>query len=112
MTYPQIERVLVIHRELSAGNLPNAFKLAPVCEVSTKSIQRDLEYMRDRLSLPLEYDRSHFGYRYTSPVYGCPFCASEHGVKELVRTALNEARQKVASPDVGKKRLLLGGIRW
>src|SRR5947199_6770712 len=41
-------------------------------EVSTKSIHRDLEFMRDRLKLPLEYDGSRYGYYYTQQVSSFP----------------------------------------
>ena len=41
-------------------------------EVSTKSIHRDLEFMRDRLELPIQYDGSRFGYFYTEPVKAFP----------------------------------------
>ncbi len=41
-------------------------------EVSTKSIHRDVEFMRDRLGLPIEYDGSRFGYFYTEPVKAFP----------------------------------------
>ena len=33
--------------------------MATELEVSTKSVYRDLEFMRDRLQLPLEFDRAH-----------------------------------------------------
>src|SRR5207244_290828 len=55
-----------------AGDYPNATTLANELEVSTKSIHRDLEFMRDRLNLPLEYDFAHNGYRYTEEVNGFP----------------------------------------
>src|SRR5207302_10110075 len=32
----------------------------------------DLEFMRDRLQLPLEFDRARFGYRYTEEVNAFP----------------------------------------
>ncbi len=49
--------MLRIHQALQSGDFPNAATLARELEVSTKSIHRDLEFMRDRLNLPLEYDR-------------------------------------------------------
>jgi proteasome accessory factor B len=45
--------MLRIHQTVQAGNYPNASTLARELEVSTKSIQRDLEFMRDRMNLPL-----------------------------------------------------------
>ena len=40
--------------------------------MSTKSIHRDLEFMRDRLALPLEYDAARRGYHYTEEVSAFP----------------------------------------
>jgi predicted DNA-binding transcriptional regulator YafY len=64
--------MLRIHQAIQAGRLPNATTLSREFEVSTKTINRDLEFMRDRLELPLEYDGSRFGYHYTQPVSSFP----------------------------------------
>jgi proteasome accessory factor B len=64
--------MLKIHQAIHAGRYPNATKLAREMEVSTKSIHRDLEFMRDRLGLPLEYDGRRYGYFYTQEVTSFP----------------------------------------
>ena len=64
--------MLRIHQALQSGGFPNATALARELEVSTKSIHRDLEFMRDRLQLPIEYDASRFGYWYTEEVSAFP----------------------------------------
>ena len=64
--------MLRIHQALESGKFPNATTLARELEVCTKSIQRDLEFMRDRLGLPIEYDGSRFGYYYTQEVSAFP----------------------------------------
>jgi proteasome accessory factor B len=64
--------MLRIHQALQAGGFPNASKLAREIEVSTKTIHRDLEFMRDRLNLPLEFDGSHNGYHYQGEVRSFP----------------------------------------
>jgi len=64
--------MLRIHQALQSGSLPNASKLAAELEVSTKSIHRDIEFMRDRLNLPIEYDGSRHGFHYTSEVSAFP----------------------------------------
>src|SRR6478735_1064059 len=69
---PPLERMLRIHQLIQAGRFPNATTLAAELEVSTKSIHRDLEFMRDRLQLPLEFDRRRFGYHYTEEVSSFP----------------------------------------
>src|SRR6478735_1414201 len=69
---PPLERMLRIHQLIQAGRFPNATTLAAELEVSTKSVHRDLEFMRDRLELPLEFDRARFGYHYTEEVSAFP----------------------------------------
>lgn len=69
---PPLERMMRIHHEIAAGRYPNASTLAREMEVSSKSIARDLEFMRDRLNLPIEYDGSRFGYYYTETVNAFP----------------------------------------
>jgi proteasome accessory factor B len=69
---PPLERMLRIHRAIQSGKYPNATTLAVDLEVSTKSIHRDLEFMRDRLELPVEFDSARNGYHYTEEVSAFP----------------------------------------
>ncbi|MEI8290794.1 MAG: WYL domain-containing transcriptional regulator [Verrucomicrobiota bacterium] len=69
---PPLERMLRIHKALQAGGFPNASNLAQEVEVSTKTIHRDVEFMRDRLNLPIEYDARRNGYHYTGEVSSFP----------------------------------------
>ena len=61
-----------IHAALLGGTYPNCATLAREIEVSVKTIQRDIEFMRDQLDLPIEYDESKRGYWYTEKVTGFP----------------------------------------
>ena len=67
-----LERMLRIHQALQAGSFPNAAKLAREIEVSTKTIHRDLEFMCDRLNLPLKFDARRNGYFYDGEVSSFP----------------------------------------
>ena len=69
---PPMERMLAIHHAIQAGKYPNARELAGDFEVSQKSIQRDLLFMRDRLHLPIAYDGARWGYYYTAEVKAFP----------------------------------------
>jgi proteasome accessory factor B len=69
---PPLERMLRIHQILQAGSFPNAGHLANELEVSTKSIHRDLDFMRDRLELPLAYNAARRGFHYTQEVGNFP----------------------------------------
>ena len=64
--------MLRIHQAIQSGACPTALSLAEELEVSPKSIHRDLEFMRDRLRLPLEFDRQRWGFRYTEEVNAFP----------------------------------------
>ena len=61
-----------VHARLQAGRYPNCRKLADELEVSSKTVQRDLDFMRDRLGLPIQYDQLHFGFFYSEPVTSFP----------------------------------------
>lgn len=61
-----------IHQAIQSGAYPNASTLARELEVSAKSVQRDLEFMRDRLDLPLAYHPQRYGYHYTEEVSAFP----------------------------------------
>ena len=61
-----------IHALIAAGKHPNGTTLARELEVTAKTIQRDLEFMRDRMNLPLEYVAARNGYVYTEEVESFP----------------------------------------
>ena len=74
-----MERMWRIHQELSAGDYPNCRKLAEVLEVSSKTVMRDIDFMRDRLGLPLAYDALRHGFLYTAPVRDFPVMKVSQG---------------------------------
>ena len=67
-----VARMMRIHEEFQDGRLTNCTKLAELLEVSTKTIARDLEFMRDRMGLPVEYDAQIYAWRYAFPVKNFP----------------------------------------
>jgi proteasome accessory factor B len=69
---PPLERMLRIHGLLQNGKRPNCSTLAKQLEISVKTAQRDIEFMRDRLNLPIDYDRTTHGYFYTERVTNFP----------------------------------------
>ena len=69
---PPLARMMQLHAQLQARKFPNCRKLAHELEVSAKTIQRDIEFMRYQLGLPIEYDQLHFGFVYTEPVTSFP----------------------------------------
>ncbi|MCX8157962.1 MAG: WYL domain-containing protein [Verrucomicrobiae bacterium] len=71
-TRPPLERMMAIHQLLAENRFPNAQKLAQQFEVNPRTIKRDIEFMRDRLQLPIAYDASRRGHYYTEPVKQFP----------------------------------------
>jgi len=68
-----LERILRIHERINRGRHPNCSKIAQELETSRKTIQRDINFMRDELDLPIDYDETRHGYYYTRPVSDFPF---------------------------------------
>jgi predicted DNA-binding transcriptional regulator YafY len=58
-------RLLIIDEAIREGNYPTLAKLAKLTEVNPRTIQRDIEYLRDIYHAPLEYSKAHHGYYYT-----------------------------------------------
>jgi predicted DNA-binding transcriptional regulator YafY len=81
-TRPPLLRMIRTHELLSAGRYPNCSLLAREFEVSAKTIQRDVDFMRDQLVLPIEYDSARHGFAYTRAVGQFPLITVSEG--ELV----------------------------
>jgi predicted DNA-binding transcriptional regulator YafY len=70
---PLWRRLQTIHHEIKERRFPNASTLAKSLSVSTKTVQRDLDYMRDELDAPIEFSRDENGYFYSRGDYVLPF---------------------------------------
>jgi len=88
-----LQRIYVIHEAVKGGSFPNCRTLAERLEVTDKTIQRDITFMRDELQLPLEYDEQLHGYTYSQDVSEFPIF--EMGAEELAGLFL--ARQAIES---------------
>ena len=76
---PPLERMHRLHDLLSSEQPVNCQQLGKDFEVSYKTIQRDLDFMRDRLSLPIEYDAARYSFRYTEKVKAFPLLQVSEG---------------------------------
>lgn len=68
----QLERIFEIDRQIRAGLYPTADSLSQELEVSRRVIFNDRQFLRDRLSAPLAFDRKHGGWSYTEPTWTLP----------------------------------------
>lgn len=95
---PPLARMMLMHERLKAGRYPNCRKLADELEVSSKTVQRDLEFMRDRLGLPIEYDQLHFGFYYAEPVTHFPTIEVSEGEIVALLVAQKALQQYKGTP--------------
>ena len=72
MAKNQVERIAWIDGRIRQGFYPSRSEAAEHFEVSVKTIERDLEFLRDRLGAPLEYDRKRKGYYYSDEGFFLP----------------------------------------
>jgi predicted DNA-binding transcriptional regulator YafY len=66
------ERFLWFHGKVKARSYPNARTLSDAFELSCRTAQRDIEFMRDRLRAPLVYSGERKGYAYTDWSFELP----------------------------------------
>jgi len=66
------ERFYKIHQLLTRKGVVRGDEIREVLGVSRATFKRDLEYLRDRLHAPIEWDRERHGYRYVAPAPDTP----------------------------------------
>jgi predicted DNA-binding transcriptional regulator YafY len=88
----QWERCLKIEKQIRSGTFPSRTALAEALEVTERTIQRDITFMRDRFGAPIAVSRQHGGYHYTEPTWFLPSVPLTEG--ELFSLLI--ARQAVA----------------
>jgi predicted DNA-binding transcriptional regulator YafY len=112
----QFGRLLALDERIRAGKYPNCSSFAREWEVSEKTVQRDVEFLRDNRGAPVEYDAVHKGFVYSDPSWrlapleltegellqlvvaermaaehrGAPIAATLNGLFEKLRAALPE----------------------
>lgn len=97
---PQFRRLLFIDKRLRGDGYPNCSTLAAEWEVSAKTIMRDIDYLRDELDAPIEYDAAQHGYYYSEANYRLPaisisesdlfaVCIAEKALQQFRNTPLH-----------------------
>ena len=89
------QRMFAIHRAISGGGYPNCSTLARELEVTPKTIQRDIDFMRDNFGVVIEYDDKRHGYHSVNGLPDFPgfvMGAEELAALFLTRTALESRR--------------------
>lgn len=97
-TRPAIYRMGQIDSAIRSGGFPNARGLAGEIEVSARTVQRDIEYMRDVLGAPIEYDPTKHGYYYTRAGYTLPAARLTEGELVSILVASKVLNQYAGTP--------------
>ena len=67
--FRDLVRVFWIELQLRANRYPNTTTIAAHFEISAKTAQRTLDFMRDQMKMPIAYSAEHRGWYYTEPHY-------------------------------------------
>ncbi|MDF7801288.1 WYL domain-containing protein [Pontiellaceae bacterium B1224] len=65
----QMRRLMELDALMQQRKYPNCSSFGKKWEVSSKTIQRDIEFMKYQLNAPIEYDALKRGFYYTEPSY-------------------------------------------
>ena len=68
----QYARLMELDRQIRAGRHPNCLTFSADWEVSQKTVQRDIDFLRDQCGAPIEYDRVKKGFYYEDPTWVLP----------------------------------------
>lgn len=93
-----LRRLKSIRDELAEGRYPNRSQLAAALGSKVRTVQRDLDFLRDQLQAPIEYNRLERGYYLTDPDWQLPevsltegelisFFVAEHLLRQLGDTS-------------------------
>lgn len=74
-----LRRLKRIREELVGGRFPNRNQLAAALESKVRTVQRDLDFLREQLRAPIRYNRLERGYYLTDPDWRLPDVALTEG---------------------------------
>lgn len=83
-----MHHLMLIDEQIRSKGCPNASTMARDLELSVRTISRKIEFMRDVLRAPIEYDSSRKGYYYSQPNWSLPSIRITEG--ELLGLAMAE----------------------
>jgi predicted DNA-binding transcriptional regulator YafY len=98
------ERFIWFDSKVRLKRYPNATRLAEEFEISGKTAQRDIEFMRDRLNCPLLYDQAKRGYCYEDETFSLPLMylsSAELSSLIIARKLLQDISGGYMADDIG-----------
>lgn len=98
----QFARLMALDRSIREGRYPNCLAFSREYEVSQKTVQRDIDFMRDMLGAPLVYDRVRKGFRYEDGNWFLPALSLSEGDVFAVLVAARALEQYRGTPVAGR----------
>jgi proteasome accessory factor B len=77
--YGTLRRISMIHRKIATHTYPTAEDLSKEMEVTSRTIKRDLSFMKNSLNAPIAYSRCKRGYYYTQSEWTLPVTRMTEG---------------------------------
>lgn len=97
-TKSQYKRLIELDRKIRDGCYPNCLTFAQDWCVSQKTVQRDIDFLRDQCGAPLAYDRERKGFYYEDKSWWLRSVALSEGELMGVLLAARVAQQYRGSP--------------
>jgi len=97
-TKSQYARLIELDRNIRENGYPNCLTFAEAWGVSQKTVQRDIDFLRDQCGAPLAYDRERKGFYYADNSWWLPSVALSEGELLGVLLAAKVAEQYRGSP--------------
>ncbi|MEI7902258.1 MAG: WYL domain-containing protein [bacterium] len=97
-TKSQYARLIELDRKIRGGGYPNCLTFAGDWGVSQKTVQRDIDFLRDQCGAPVLYDRDRKGFCYGEKSWWLPSVTLSEGELLAVLLASRVAEQYRGSP--------------
>jgi len=97
-TKSQFSRILALDQQIRAGKYPNCILFSDEWEVSRKTVQRDIDFLRDQLGAPIEYCRQRKGFFYSDKNWFIPALNLQEGDLVNLLIAVKAAEQYRGTP--------------
>jgi predicted DNA-binding transcriptional regulator YafY len=97
-TKSQYARLIELDRKIRGGGYPNCLTFSGDWGVSQKTVQRDIDFLRDQCGAPVAYDRDRKGFFYEDLSWWLPSVSLSEGELLGVLLAARVAEQYQGSP--------------
>jgi len=109
-TKSQYSRVIELDRRIRSGKYPNCLTFSAEWEVSQKTIQRDIDFLRDQCGAPIAYDRVNKGFYYEDDTWILPSIMLSEGELLAVLIGTRAVAQYAGTPIEGELRRVFSNL--